>query len=314
MELRGVAAAIHGRTLNRFTVTVLQGADKKNIVMDPVASWGADFPPPHDEKGIKGVLERFFGTISRAVKTQSGENNASKGPVVSTALGIPSPLNSKLFLKVLNNIQESLLNIGDSSKKKRKKDHSQKDNQITSIFQKLLNNNLQRHGLTSGNVRLQMRSFELKDVSTGINDMNFLYGTPSTTSISLVQDPVSLELYELHERFSRGDEDAKQRIKEIIIDLAKSYAEKTKRHFSNANTSRFILLAPNKPPFNTDPKNICITWNEEFRELFKDTLSRELGMKPGHNFVLKAPTDPPSPPYADVVRAMMMDTFDKLTS
>ena len=298
MLVSGIAAAITGRTFNRFTTSVLEGRSKDSIVINPQLSYKCDFPPPSNSNGIGKVISRFFGTIAKVTKNQQTTSKGSNNPQIQAALGLPSGFNQDLFTQLLSPL------------KRQKSRIKTKDSQwLPDILRALLEQRLKKDSLLPNSVRFQTRFFDIRDFLGESQGLEIIYSqVPNSTSLRILEDPTSRRLTDLYEQFQADNPDAKNRIKEIVISLAKGYAQQLKDQIPNPESTRFMLYGgPNKPPNNTNPRFTCITWDPEFRTAFINTLREELKIKPEHNFVLKCPTDPQSPPYSDVVRAMMMD-------
>ena len=175
----------------------------------------------------------------------------------------------------------------------------------------LVNSTLKKNGLSPYDISFQMRGFDKKVGCSSAEGNCKKTKEVSEKTPGYVPDPeLCNKLLELKVKYDHGDEKAKETLNQITIWLARSYADMYGR-MGYDGSSRFFLLGLKEEPFLSNVKYNFITWYN-LREIFQTELRKELGIR--HNIVVKAPSDPKSPPFFDVAYTYMADCFDWLES
>lgn len=278
---------------SKLTTTVLSGTKKDNI---EIVSTNTDIQIPPGEQIVMGGFKISFKGFKDAVVNTLRQQTPDDLPL-QIVFGYPDEMDPKIP-------KEELIKKYTTNKPQRLKE-KMKEWSLAAVLTDII-----KSWQPNARFNAIKRTFVAKAEGDTESDIFHLYEPTESEALSVTQSNESIKLLELHGRFSSGDEAGKQEIIEIVTDLAKKYAEKLKQANSDFNTTRFFLTGLNRTPYNTDPRIICISWHEDFRRAFAETLKQELGIK--HNIVLKSPLDRPSPPFADVVRTYMQDLLDKL--
>lgn len=276
----------------KLTTTVLFGTCKSDI---SVQNSCTDIQIPSGvtiQTGFQATFKEFKRTVIQTLHQQEPGHLPTQ-----IVFGYPMEMDPDTISKELAEKYS-----GNLSHKRRK---SKNPHRLVSVLQELITS-----WVNGKRFEIKRRAFMAKGEGALESDIFLIYDPPETTSINITASGEKVRLEELHRRFLSGDESAKSELMQEVIRIAKDYADFLKKTNPEHNTTRFFLTGLNKPPYNTEPRCLFISWHEDFRRAFEQTLKEELGIK--HNIVVKSPLDRPSPPFADVVRTYMQDIFDKL--
>jgi|GEM_PF-3400718 len=304
-HLFGVASAIHGRTFDRMTASVVEGTTK-----DDFRLWNKWTEPVEiaNPDSIRQTMRRLLSTVTETVGLQRAAEPKKVG--VPVVFGWPVEFPGPEFYDRIRSVFRHL-ESGKHAKPFPIISQSERRGPFASVsktamdhIRAVMSRHVRTQGLLEQDVTIQGRVFAEEDYRIGATTLE-----RHVQSLARVNHERDALLLSLRDRAERGDEESKIHLRAVATEFGRVNGA-TYRETGHDGSARFYMTGPRKPPFTTSPFYNMIQWLD-LRQRFGQGFMAASGIR--HHMSIKAPTDPPSPPFADVTATYLADKMDKLS-
>lgn len=288
LKIYGISAAMFTRRPSdsevKLPITVVSGSKPDDIRVETTSEESFDINSRHRTNGALGKL---FDTIRSTTQT------STEKPII-VVFGYP--LNGFNVSQVIRNANRDL-------KPKDRLNENDPSVALTRLFE-----------LKAG---VGKKELHLRGFAEGAHVNNLRVE-------DVVEDPGFIQLNErllqLKVRLDMEDVKALEELEQIARVEAEKFVDgithiiQTSTPFGYSlnwgdglgdSSSRFFMTAPRSPRTSELAVYNFIAWHPRIRAAFTDVMCKRLNLR--HNFVLKAPCEPPGRPFFDVLRAYLLD-------